>query len=124
MSSAGSPDVETGPAPSGRPGRRGYWIPGLIALACLLIIAMAVGAGDLDHSAPHVLQGPDIASQIALGIETQQGIAQAPDVHCPQKEPVRSGWQFECSVMQAGKSVPVEVVELDQHGQLSWHLGT
>ena len=123
MSSAGSPDVQSAPAPSGRRGRRGYWIPGLMAMAFLLIIAVAVGAGDLDHSAPRSLQGPDIASQIALGIQTQQGTARAPDVHCPGKEPVRSGWQFECSVTQAGGSVPVEVVELDQHGQLSWHLG-
>jgi hypothetical protein len=123
MSSAGSPDVEAAPAPTGRRGRRGYWIPGLVAMAFLLIIAVAVGAGDLDHSAPRNLQGADIASQIALGIETQQGTASAPDVHCPEKEPVRSGWQFECSVTQAGRSVPVDVVELNQHGQLSWHLG-
>jgi Domain of unknown function (DUF4333) len=123
MSSAGSPDVQAGPPPSGRRGGRGYWIPGLIAMAFLLIIAVAVGAGDLDHGAPHILQGPDIASQIALGIQTQQGTASAPVVHCPKTEPVRSGWQFECSVSQAGRSVPVEVVELDQHGQLSWHLG-
>jgi hypothetical protein len=92
-------------------------------MAFLLVIAVAVGAGDLDHSAPRNLQGADIASQIALGIETQQGTASAPDVHCPKKEPVRSGWQFECSVTQAGRSVPVDVVELDQHGRLSWHLG-
>jgi Domain of unknown function (DUF4333) len=94
-----------------------------MAMAFLLIIAVAVGAGDLDHSAPRSLQGPDIASQIALGIQTQQGTASAPDVHCPKKEPVRSGWQFACSVTRAGSSVPVEVVELNQHGQLSWHLG-
>ena len=93
-------------------------------MAVLLVIAVAVGAGDLDHSPPHVLQGPDIASQIALGIQTQEGAPSAPDVHCPKSVPVRSGWRFECSVQRAGKSVPVEVVELDQHGQLSWHLGT
>jgi Domain of unknown function (DUF4333) len=123
MSSAVPPEVQAGPAPSARRGRRGYWIPGLIAMAFLLIIAVAVGAGDLDHSAPRNLEGPDIASQIALGIESQQGTANAPDVHCPKNEPVRSGWQFECSMTLAGRSVPVEVVELDEHGQLSWHLG-
>jgi hypothetical protein len=122
MSNAGSPDVQVGPAASGRRGRRGYWIPGLIAMAFLLIIAVAVGAGDLDHSAPRNLQGPDIASQIALGIQTEQGTAGAPDVRCPKEEPVRPGWQFECSVTRAGNRVPVQVVELNQHGQLSWHL--
>jgi Domain of unknown function (DUF4333) len=96
----------------------------LIAMAVLLVIAVAVGAGDLDHSAPRVLDGADIASQIGLGIQTQQGAATAPAVHCPQSEPVRSGWRFECYVQQAGKSLPVQVVELDQHGQLSWHIGT
>jgi hypothetical protein len=92
-------------------------------MAFLLIIAVAVGAGDLDHSAPRILPGPDIASQIALGIQTQQGTATSPEVHCPRSEPVRPGLQFECSVVQAGRSVPVQVVELNQHGQLSWHLG-
>ncbi len=124
MSSAGPPDAQTEAASSARRGRRGYWIPGLIAMAVLLVIAVAVGAGDLDHGAPRVLQGPDIASQIALGIQTQDGAARAPDVHCPKSEPVRAGLQFECSVQQAGKNVPVEVVELDGRGQLSWHLGT
>jgi Domain of unknown function (DUF4333) len=93
-------------------------------MAVLLLIALAVGAGDLDHAAPHVLPGPDVASQIALGIQAQEGATSAPRVRCPKSEPVRSGWRFECSVQRAGKSVPVEVVELDQHGQLSWHLGT
>jgi Domain of unknown function (DUF4333) len=124
MSSAGPPDAQTGVAPSGRRGRRGYWVPGLIAMAVLLVIAVAVGAGDLDHSAPRVLDGADIASQIGLGIQTQRGAATAPAVHCPKSEPVRSGWKFECSLQQAGKTVPVQVVELDQHGQLSWHIGT
>jgi len=93
-------------------------------MAVLLLIAVAVGAGDLDHSAPHVLEGPDIAAQISLGIQSQEGAATAPAVHCPKSEPVRTGWKFECSAQQAGKSVPVQVVELDQHGQLSWRLGT
>jgi Domain of unknown function (DUF4333) len=93
-------------------------------MAVLLLIAVAVGAGDLDHSAPSVLQGPDIATQIGLGIQAREGAATAPDVHCPNREPVRSGWKFQCSVQQAGETVAVEVVELDQHGRLSWHLGT
>jgi hypothetical protein len=93
-------------------------------MAVLLVIAVAVGAGDLDHAAPRVLEGPDIASQIALGIQTQEGGSSIPEVSCPKSEPVRSGWQFECSVQRAGRRVPVEVVELDQHGQLSWHFGT
>jgi Domain of unknown function (DUF4333) len=124
MPSAGPPDAQTGARPSVPARRRGYWIPGLIALAVLLLIAVAVGAGDLDHSAPHVLQGPDVASQIALGIQAQEETASAPNVHCPKTEPVRSGLQFQCAVWRNGKRVPVEVVELDQHGQLSWHLGT
>jgi Domain of unknown function (DUF4333) len=124
MPSAGPPDAQTGTRPSGPVRRRGYWIPGLIALAVLLLIAVAVGAGDLDHSAPDVLQGPDIASQIALGIQAQEETASAPNVHCPKTEPVRSGLQFQCAVWRNGTRVPVNVVEIDQHGQLSWHLGT
>jgi hypothetical protein len=116
-----SPDVPEAAGP-GRP-RRGYWLPGAIALTVLVIIAVAVGGGDLDHSAPKTLHGPDVASEIALGIQTQEATNNAPTVSCPRSEPVRSGLHFECSVVSAGKKTPVEVVEIDGRGHLRWQVG-
>jgi hypothetical protein len=104
-------------------GRRGYWLPGAIAMTVLVIIAVAVGAGDLDHGAPKTLHGADVASEIALGIQAQEAASKAPAVTCPDTEPVRSGLRFECSLVAAGRSVSVDVVEIDGRGQLRWQLG-
>ncbi len=119
MSSADSP----GPAAAPRRPRRGYWLPGTIALTFLVIIAVAVGAGDLDHTAPRTLHGPDVASEIALGIQTQEAMSNAPVVSCPTSEPVRSGLRFECSEVVSGETTVVDVVEIDGRGRLRWQLG-
>jgi hypothetical protein len=102
--------------------RRGYWLPAFIALAALLLIGGAVGAGDMSHSAPKTLYGPDVASEIALGIEVQQGITVPPAVSCPRREPVKIGWSFSCKTMLSGRSETVAVVEVDGRGHLRWQL--
>src|SRR5579875_2331816 len=56
------------PAPRAR-SRRGYFLPGAIALAALLLIGAAVGAGDLSHPSPRTLRGADVAAQISLGVQ-------------------------------------------------------
>jgi hypothetical protein len=124
MTSSGPPDADPRPpaAPVPRP-RRGYWLPGAIALVALVGIGVAVGAGDLDHSPPHALHGPDLAQQLALGIQAQQGASRPPDVRCPASEPVRDGWQFVCQLAGNGTDRPIQVVEIDNRGHLRWHLG-
>ena len=106
------------PAPAGRRGR-GYFLPGLIALAALLALGLFVGAGDLEHPAPHRLDGTAIASQIALAIQVEQNSAAAPRVSCPPDEPVRAGFQFDCS-MAGSPSRTVRVTEVDDRGQVRW----
>jgi hypothetical protein len=105
-----------------RRSRRGYWLPGFIALAALLLIGGAVGAGDLSHSAPKTLYGPDVASEIALGIEAQQGGTIPPEVSCPRREPVKMDWAFSCTTVLSGRSETVQVVEVDGRGHLRWQL--
>jgi Domain of unknown function (DUF4333) len=107
------------PAP-GRPARRGYFLPGVIALAVLVAIGLFVGAGDLNHRAPRTLDGADVASQIALALQVQQGSAGPPKVDCTGPQPVRAGWTFTCTV--AGRHGPetVRVVEVDGRGSLRW----
>ena len=103
-----------------RRGRRGYFLPGAIAMVALVLIALAVGGGDLDHSAPHALNGPDVASQIALGIQAEQNSTGLPSVTCPQSEPARSGVTFTCAVSGAGAHRTVYVTEIDSRGQVRW----
>jgi hypothetical protein len=120
MTSSGPADP--GPAPPPR-ARRGYLLPGVIALVVLVAIGAAVGAGDLDHSRPNTLHGPDMAQQLALGIQAQQGWRTLPDVRCPATEPVRDGWQFACRLVGSGPDRSVQVTEIDSRGHLRWRIG-
>ena len=107
-----------------RPGRsrRGYWLPAVIAMTVLLAIAAAVGAGDLDHSPPKTLAGSDVASQIAIGIQVQQGSTGPPSVYCPDHEVVRSGLTFDCTLGTGPNRRTVRVVEVDARGHLRWQI--
>ena len=104
--------------------KRGYFLPGVIALAALLAIATAFGGGDLYHQPPSSLAGPDVASQIALAIQAEKNIVSAPSVTCPANEPVRAGLVFYCVETPSGNGPPVTVTvrETDQRGNLSWTL--
>jgi hypothetical protein len=121
MTSSGPADL--GPAPAPRP-RRGYLVPGAIALVVLVAIGAALGAGDLDHSRPSTLHGPDVAHELALGIQAQQRSHALPDVRCPATEPVRAGWQFACQLIGIGPDRSVQVTEIDSRGHLRWRLGS
>jgi hypothetical protein len=103
--------------------RKGYWLPGAIALTVLLVIALALGAGDLDHSSPATLHGSDVAREIGLGMQAEQGGHAPADVRCPPSEPVRAGWQFACSTERSGLTRTVQVTEIDGRGHLRWRLG-
>jgi hypothetical protein len=119
----------TTPAPAVAEGprgrrRRGYWIPGLIALAVLLGIGLAFGAGDLDHGGPNTLAGPEMDQDLARAIQASEGTPSPPTVHCPRSEPARAGLQFVCTVTGAGPTRTVHVTEIDGRGGLSWRFGS
>jgi hypothetical protein len=105
-----------------RRARRGYFGPAIIAMAVLLAIAAAVGAGDLAHPAPTKLNGLDVESEIALGLQVEQRWATPPVLACPPQEPTRAGLTFTCSVNHGGQNRTVTVTELDGRGHLSWQL--
>jgi hypothetical protein len=117
--------VATGPQEGTPPPRRrrGYWIPGLIAIAVLTAIGVAFGAGDLNHRSPRILHGSDVAQQIALGIQAQENLHQPPEVRCPASEPVRNGRRFICTRVGSGPAVLIHVVEIDNRGRLRWSVG-
>ncbi|HET9077857.1 MAG TPA: DUF4333 domain-containing protein [Acidimicrobiales bacterium] len=116
------PEPDRRPPPARR--RRGYFLPGAIALAALLLIGAAVGAGDLSHPAPRTLRGTDVAAQISLGVQAQQNDRVPPQVTCPRSEPVRAGYSFDCTLLAGHRPpVTVAVTEVDGRGRLHWSLG-
>jgi hypothetical protein len=108
--------------PARSTGRRGYWIPGVIALTVLVAIAIGFGAGDLTHPSPRALAGPDVEAELSLGIQAQQGASAPPVVHCPTSEPVRAGHTFECTTVKGASTEVVSVVEIDSRGRLRWSI--
>lgn len=91
-------------------------------MVVLLAIGLVLGAGDLQHRSPTTLHGSDVAQEIAFGIQAQEGAAAPPVVHCPGAEPVRAGWRFGCTVVEAGAGRAVQVTEIDGRGHLRWSL--
>jgi hypothetical protein len=115
-------DSTTDGEPVTRRHRKGYFLPGFIALVALLALGLfSTGGGDLQHPAATKLIGSDIASQIGLGIQVEQNSTTAPSVSCPAEEPVRQGLRFTCT-MGATPSRTVYVTELDGRGQIRWSL--
>lgn len=104
------------------PRRRGYWVPGLIALAALVLIGLILGAGDLSHPADRSINGDDIAQQISQGIQVQEKAASPPEVTCPGREPVHPGLAFECTSRSANGLQVVYVTEIDDRGEIRWSL--
>lgn len=103
-----------------RRSKRGYWVPGMIALVVLLAIGAVFGAGDLDHSPPARLSGATIESQIAVAVQVQLGSRTPPTLNCPSSEPVRAGLTFKCTATAGGRTETLRVVEIDSRGDLSW----
>ena len=116
---------ETPVAPDGAPvkKRRGYFIPGIIALVVLLVIGLVLGGGDLEHPAATTIYGSAIESQIANGIQDVRDTNATIDVACPAQEPVKQGLQFSCTATGAGlENQTVYVVETDGRGDTRWSL--
>lgn len=112
---------EPGRAPRGRRGR-GYWVPGLIATAFLVCMAVALGAGDLFHRPPSRLYGPLVAARLAGGLQYRYGWSQPPKVSCPAEEPLRPGLRFFCNETHDGVTMMVAVVESAKADSMDYSL--
>ncbi|HLI00535.1 MAG TPA: DUF4333 domain-containing protein [Acidimicrobiales bacterium] len=84
------------------PRRKGYLLPGAIALVVLAAIAVVIDVAGLQSRVPRTLNGAATAQQVAQAIETRQGLTSAPSVHCPASEPVRAGLVFYCTLDREG----------------------
>ncbi len=103
-----------------RPARRGYLVPGLIALAVLAVIAVAIDVIGLQPSTPTTLAGPDVATLIAQGMQARSGASQPPQIRCPSAEPVRAGVQFTCQLDAVGGARTILVQETTGQGTFTW----
>lgn len=123
LRSAGVPDATTAApaATGGRPrrGRRGYLLPGAIALAALIGLAAVINAVGQTHLSPRTLAGPDVATYITQGLQAS-GDRRGPVVRCPASEPVRAGLVFACTLREAGATRAVRVTETDGSGTFTY----
>lgn len=103
--------------------KRGYFIPGLIALVVLAAGGGVANFAGLDHAAPHRLAGPDVETFLGQAIEAQNHLASAPSIRCPGSEPVRVGLSFTCTWQRADGNRPVTVTEIDARGQFRFSVG-
>jgi hypothetical protein len=119
---AGDGLPEAGRARRGRRGK-GYFVPGLIALAVMVAAGGVVNFAGLDHAHPSSLAGSDVSTFVAQGIQAEQGLAAPPTITCPTSEPVRTGLSFTCTWERAGGDRPVKVTETDSRGQYHFSVG-
>ncbi|MHB1535626.1 MAG: DUF4333 domain-containing protein [Acidimicrobiales bacterium] len=109
------PPPATAPAP-----KRGYLVPGLIALVFLVGAAVLINYTALSHHVSRRLNGPDVATLISQGLQAQLGARVPPQVSCPAHEPLRAGLTFECVLDRHGRRSAVQVTETNRAGQLSF----
>ena len=81
------------------PSRRGYLVPGLIALAFLAALALVINWAGLSHPRPRTLSRSDAQTLLSQALQVQLGDASPPQVRCPGAEPVRAGWRFTCHLL-------------------------
>ena len=91
-------------------------------MALLVIGVVIAGAGDLGHSAPRTLDTSAVASQISLSIQENRNTSIPVLVACPSHEPIKVGFQFDCSLSGVPQKV-VHVTEVDNRGEVRWSLG-
>lgn len=93
-------------------GKRGYFIPGLIALAVLLAGGAFASGGGLSHASPTRLDGASVGTLIAQNYQNNHQLESPPPVQCPDNEPVVAGHRFVCQLLGTkGGPLAVEVTE-------------
>lgn len=107
-------------APSPVRRRRGYWLPGLIAMTFLVVVSVAFGLVGLRSYVGHRLEGPVVAEDLALDLQSGASI---PSVHCPSEEPRRAGLSFYCTESSPGRAPRrIEVTETAAKGGFRYRL--
>ena len=94
------------------PPRRGYLVPGIIALLVLAVIAVVIDVAGLQSHTPTTLAGSQIAQDVSEALQAAQQHATSPDVRCPAEEPLRVGLVFDCTLLRSGR--PPETIRVTE----------
>src|ERR1700722_10017793 len=104
--------VSPAEAPAGsrpRP-KRGYLVPGIIALGVCAALGVIIDvAGLQSHTASH-LAGADVEVLVSQSLQAATGQHSPPQVRCPAEEPRRAGVTFDCTLLRAGRPPAVITV--------------
>jgi hypothetical protein len=109
-----SPDPR--PAQSaGKTAKRGYLLPGTIALGALVVIGLVINFS-FTHHTPRNLDGQEVSMGIAEGLQAQERSASPPEVSCPPSRPLQTGLRFTCTRQRSGGDQVIEVTEINNIG--------
>ncbi len=105
-------------APGSRPRpKRGYLLPGTIALVVCAVIAIAIDVAGLQSHTPSSLPGRQVEAFISQGLQYAHPQASPPQVRCPADEPLRAGYAFDCVLVTAGRTpATIRVTETSARG--------
>jgi hypothetical protein len=106
------PFAPAGPAAAGsrpRP-KRGYLLPGTIALVVCAVIAVVIDLAGIQSRTPSSLAGRQVEAYLSQSLQYLHPQAAPPQVRCPANEPLRAGLSFDCSLLAAGRPPATIVV--------------
>jgi hypothetical protein len=109
-----------GPAPGTRPRpKRGYLVPGIIALVVCATIGIVIDLAGLQSRTPSTLAGRQLDALVSQSLQATHPQRTPPQVRCPATEPERTGLVFDCSLVRPGRHDGViRVTELSGSGTL------
>jgi hypothetical protein len=107
-----------GPAAGGRPRpKRGYLLPGTIALVVCAAIATVIDVTGIQSHTPSSLPGSQVATFLSQSLQYTHPQATPPQVRCPADEPLRAGLSFRCVLVRPGHpDADILVTETSAHG--------
>jgi hypothetical protein len=106
------------PAAPGSPARpkRGYLLPGTIALVVCAVIATVIDLAGLQSRTPSSLAGRQVETFLSQSLQANHPQQDPPQVRCPAEEPLRAGLSFDCTLLSGGRPVSIQVTETSGHG--------
>ena len=114
------PFSPSGPTADGRPRpKRGYFIPGIIALVVCAAIAIVIDLAGFQTHSPTTLSGHEVDSLVSQSLQATHPQRNPPQVRCPATEPLRAGLTFNCTLVENGRtSGTIHVTETTAQGTL------
>ncbi len=115
-------DAAPAPAAGALPRKkRGYLVPGVIALVVCAGLATLIDVAGLQARTPARLAATEAETFLSEAVQARDNLATPPSVRCPGTEPLRAGVSFSCVIRLAGRDHRVRVQE-GSGGRLSYEV--